>query len=91
MECPACHHKKTRIIRTRPDPEFGSTEKVRQCKNFACLQTFTSNETVLSIIEVSQHQSVVLELVSKFDALPPKTQDVLIEMIDKKRRNHEKR
>jgi transcriptional regulator NrdR family protein len=91
MECPACHHPKTRVIRTRPDREFGSTEKVRQCKNVACLQIFTSNETVLALIEGSQDQRVVLELVSKFDALSPKTQDTLLEMIDKKRRGNAKR
>ena len=81
MRCPTCNHQKTRIIRTRPDPEFDSTDLVRQCKNPGCLSVFTSRESVISVIENSQDQHILLELVSRIQKLHPNVRDHLMKLI----------
>ena len=81
MHCPKCDFKKTRIIRTRPDPEFPSVDLVRQCKAPGCLTVFTSREAVISIIENSQDREVIKALAHRIEALPPTARADLLKLL----------
>ena len=81
MHCPACRHKKTRIIRTQPDAEFSARDLVRQCRNPACLAVFTSREALVSVLENSSNTEVVRALASRIDALAPEARSSLFKII----------
>ena len=81
MHCPKCDHKKSRIIRTRPDPEFPSVDLVRQCKAPGCLTIFTSREALVSIIEDSQEREIIKALASRIDALSPHARHDLMKLL----------
>ena len=75
MGCPNGRHKRTRIIRARPDPEIPTTDPVRQRKNLECLAVFTSREAVVSIIENSKDREILKALASRIEALPTDSRD----------------
>jgi transcriptional regulator NrdR family protein len=81
MRCPKCNFGRTRIIRTRPDPEFPCTDLVRQCKSPGCLAVFTSREAVVSVIEDSQDAKILTALAARIDALPAESRKTLLEMV----------
>ena len=81
MRCPTCNHIKTRIIRTRPDPEFDSTDLVRQCKQPGCLTVFTSRESVISVIENSLDKHILMDLASRISKLPDHARQDLLKLI----------
>ena len=78
MRCPACNHIRTRIIRTRPDPDSAASDLVRQCKSPGCLTVFTSREAVISVIENSQDVHILQELASRIAALPAASRETLL-------------
>ncbi len=81
MRCPKCQHKRTRIIRARPDPDYPTTDLVRQCKNIPCLAVFTSREAMVSIIEGSKDQDILKEIAARIEALPADERDALVKML----------
>ena len=81
MHCPKCDHKKSRIIRTRPDPEFPCVDLVRQCKAPGCLAIFTSRESVISIIEDYQEREIIKALATRIESLPPHARTDLMKLI----------
>jgi len=81
MRCPTCQHKKTTIIRTRPDPDSESTDHVRQCRNPACLTIFNSRESVINVIDLSQDREILHALASRITALPESSREALLKLI----------
>ena len=81
MGCPKCRHKRTRIIRARPDPEIPTTDPVRQCKNLECLAVFNSREAVVSIVENSKDREIFKALASRIEAQPADSRDALVKML----------
>ena len=81
MRCPTCQHKKTSIIRTRPDPDSESTDHVRQCRNPACLAIFNSRESVINVIDLSTDREILTTLASRISALPESSRDALLKLI----------
>ena len=81
MHCPACQHKKTRIIRTQPDAEFSARDLVRQCRNPACLAVFTSREAVVSLLEKSQDAEIVREMAARVGSLSAGTREALLKLL----------
>ena len=81
MRCPTCQHKKTSIIRTRPDPDSESTDHVRQCKNPACLTLFNSRESVINVIDFSDDREIVTALASRISALSESSRETLLKLI----------
>ena len=81
MRCPTCQHKKTAIIRTRPDPDSESTDHVRQCRNPACLAVFTSREALVSLLEKSQDGEIVKEMAARIGSLSAGTRQALLKLL----------
>ena len=81
MRCPSCQNKKTRIIRTRPDPDAQATDLVRQCKEPGCLTVFTSREAIISVIENSEDGHILMTLASRINALSDGSRQMLLKLI----------
>ena len=81
MRCPSCNHIRTRIIRTRPDPDSDASDLVRQCKAPACLTVFTSHEAVISVIENSQDKHILMDLAARIAKLPDTARAELAKLI----------
>jgi transcriptional regulator NrdR family protein len=81
MHCPACRHKKSRIIRTQPDTEFSARDLVRQCRNPACLAVFTSREALVSLLEKSQDGEIVKEMAARVGSLSADTRQALLKLL----------
>ena len=81
MRCPTCQHKKTAIIRTRPDPDSDSTDHVRQCRNPACLTIFNSRESVINVIDFSDDREIVTALASRIGGLSGASREALLKLI----------
>jgi len=81
MHCPACGHKKTRIIRTEPDAEFPARDLVRQCRNPACLTVFTSREALVSVIEKSTDGEMLKEMAARVGSMSPGTREALLKLL----------
>jgi transcriptional regulator NrdR family protein len=81
MHCPACRHKKSRIIRTQPDSEFSARDLVRQCRNPVCLAVFTSREALVSLLEKSQDGEIVKEMAARVGSLSADTRQALLKLL----------
>lgn len=81
MRCPTCQHRKTAIIRTRPDPDAESTDHVRQCRNPACLTIFNSRESVINVIDFSDDREIVTALASRISALSEPSREAPFKLI----------
>jgi transcriptional regulator NrdR family protein len=81
MHCPACRHKKSRIIRTQPDTELSARDLVRQCRNPACLAVFTSREALVSLLEKSQDGEIVKEMAARVGSLSAGSHEALLKLL----------
>ena len=81
MRCPTCNHPRSRILRTRPDPDSQASDLVRQCKSPGCLTVFTSREAVISVIENSRDVEIVKALASRIEALPMDSRQALVKLL----------
>ena len=81
MRCPSCNHIRTRIIRTRPDPESDASDLVRQCKETSCLTVFTSREAVISVVQNSQDRHILMDLAARIAKLPDTARAELVKLI----------
>ena len=82
MRCPTCQHPRTRIIRTRPDPENDATDHVRQCKSPSCLAIFNSRESIISVIADSADGNILLQLASRITGLSTGSREALFKLIN---------
>ncbi len=83
MHCPACKHKRTRVLRTRPDAEFPARDLVRQCRNPACGTIFTCREALVSVMEAPQDREVVKEMAARIEALPESAREALFNLVSR--------
>jgi len=81
MRCPTCNHTRTRILRTRPDPDSQAADLVRQCKSPGCLTVFTSREAVVSLLEKSQDGEIVREMAARVGSLSAGTREALLKLL----------
>ena len=81
MHCPACRHKKSRIIRTQPDTEFSARDLVRQCRNPTCLAVFTSREALVSVMEKPQDGAFLKELAARIGTRSAGSREALLKLL----------